>query len=142
MTEPDLLQPAELVAALKALGFRTRTANALAYSGAITVPEDLRSWKFGDPQDRTHLHVTLTLIPNLGLSGLSEVLAYRHDGDPRKAAETRDATVTTRPSPALKAELDAWAKASGMTQAQALAAAVEAIVREPPPARFQTQVRP
>lgn len=40
----------------------------------------------------------------------------------------------------LIARLDGWADASGLSRSEAVRAAIEAIVREPPRGKFQTQV--
>lgn len=96
---------------LLALGFSSRTANALAYNAELENVEQLRSATWGNGEPGSGLLWVLRCSPRIGIRAIAEVEGFRRGEPPSAARLPRQAKVTASLSEAELSELDAYREA-------------------------------
>jgi len=94
---------------LREAGFSTRAARVIVSATSVRSLDELReaSWGDGGPGG-TGLHRDLALAPNCGQRVISEVVAFREHGDPRRSLQERPPKVSIQFTPSEMAQIDAW----------------------------------
>lgn len=98
-----------LEADLRAAGFSGRAASVISRLRNIRSLQDLRNAEWGDGKPHSGgLYRELLVTPNCGQRVISEVVAFREHGDPRRLLSDRPPAVTVQFSSDELAAIDAW----------------------------------